>query len=84
MNSCCRIMLGQWICVAEHSKVFCFRGASIKLKKAAAKYGFCVPIKPNPSIFQRINSDKDKIEISETAGIYKLNFTNENNEKMLL
>ena len=36
------------------------KGASIKLKKAAAKYGFCVPIKPNPSIFQRIKSDKER------------------------
>ena len=47
------------------------KGASIKLKKETAKYRFCIPIKPNPSIFQRARSDKDKIEISETAGIYK-------------
>ena len=57
------------------------KGASVKLKKEAAKYGFCFLIKPNPSVFQRLRSDKDRIEINETAGIYRLNFINENNEK---
>ena len=47
-----------------------------------AKYSFCVSIKPNNGVFQRIRLDKDKIEISETAVIYKLNFINEKNEKM--
>ena len=57
------------------------KGASVKLKKEAVKYDFCVPIKPNPSVFQRLRSNKDRIEINETAGIYRLNFINENNEK---
>ena len=48
------------------------KAVSIKLKIEAAKYDICVPIKPNPSVFQRLRSDKDKIEIGETAGIYKL------------
>ena len=55
------------------------KGTSIKLKKEAAKYGICVPIKPNPSVFQRLRSDK--VEIGETVGIYKLKFINENNER---
>ena len=35
-------------------------------------------------LFQRLRSEKVKIEIDETAGIYRLNFINENNEKGLL
>ena len=43
------------------------KGASIKLKKKAAKYGICVPIRANPSVFQRFKLDK--VVIGETAEI---------------
>ena len=50
------------------------KGALIKLKKEAAKNGISVTLKPNPSVFQKLRLDKDRVDIDETAGIYKLKY----------
>lgn len=56
-------------------------GASLSIKKEAAKFNLRIPIKPNPNIFQRIRNEKEIVNNHETAGIYKINFTDENGKQ---
>ena len=46
----------------------------LNFKKEAAIYNLCGPIRPIPNNFQRLRSNKEKIGIKETAGIYKLEY----------
>ena len=51
------------------------------MKKEAAKFNLNVPIKPCPNIFQHIKSDRDLVNPLDTAGIYRIEYTDENNKK---
>ena len=57
------------------------RYACIKIKNEVAKAYFHIPIKPNPNILQRIRNDRDSINPLETAGIYKIEYEKEGEEK---
>ena len=56
------------------------KGTAYILKKAAAKFNLNVPIKPCPNIFQHKKSDRDPVNPLDTAGIYRIEYTDENNK----
>ena len=51
------------------------------MKKEAAKFNLNVPIKPSPNIFQHIKSDRLPVNPLDTADIYRIEHTDENNKK---
>ena len=57
------------------------KGAAYILKKEAAKFNLNVPIQPSPNIIQHIKSDRDLVNPLDTAGVYRIKYTDENNKE---
>lgn len=48
-------------------------GVSLKIKRDFMNLGLIVPITPNPSIFQIIRPDIEKINRLQISGLYRIN-----------